>query len=102
MRKILFIVNVDWFFISHRLPIALKAKSQGFERGHEVVLRFQVLETSCVGGTTSALTGVQGGESCVVTHSGGHASLRHLYNETKLLVKAVPGKASDRRANVNR
>jgi glycosyltransferase involved in cell wall biosynthesis len=31
MRKILFIVNVDWFFISHRLPIALAAIKQGYE-----------------------------------------------------------------------
>ena len=30
-RKILFIVNVDWFFISHRLPIALAAIKKGFE-----------------------------------------------------------------------
>lgn len=31
MKKLLFIVNVDWFFISHRLPIALAAVKQGFE-----------------------------------------------------------------------
>ena len=31
MRKILFIVNVDWFFVSHRLPIALAAIKKGFE-----------------------------------------------------------------------
>ncbi|RYU44038.1 glycosyltransferase family 1 protein [Aliivibrio finisterrensis] len=31
MKKLLFIVNVDWFFISHRLPIALSALKQGFE-----------------------------------------------------------------------
>ena len=30
-KKILFIVNVDWFFISHRLPIALEAISIGYE-----------------------------------------------------------------------
>lgn len=30
-RKLMFVVNVDWFFISHRLPIALEAKRQGFE-----------------------------------------------------------------------
>jgi glycosyltransferase involved in cell wall biosynthesis len=30
-RKILFVVNVDWFFLSHRLPIALEAQRQGFE-----------------------------------------------------------------------
>lgn len=28
---ILFIVNVDWFFISHRLPIALKALENGYK-----------------------------------------------------------------------
>lgn len=30
-KKLLFIVNVDWFFISHRLPIALKALEAGYE-----------------------------------------------------------------------
>jgi glycosyltransferase involved in cell wall biosynthesis len=30
-RKLLFVVNVDWFFLSHRLPIALEAKKQGYE-----------------------------------------------------------------------
>jgi glycosyltransferase involved in cell wall biosynthesis len=29
--KILFFVNVDWFFISHRLPIAIDAAAKGFE-----------------------------------------------------------------------
>lgn len=31
MKKILFIVNVDKFFISHRLPIALECINQGYE-----------------------------------------------------------------------
>lgn len=31
MKKILFIVNVDWFFVSHRLSIADEAINQGFE-----------------------------------------------------------------------
>lgn len=31
MKKILYIVNVDWFFISHRLPIALAAINDGYE-----------------------------------------------------------------------
>jgi glycosyltransferase involved in cell wall biosynthesis len=30
-KKLLFVVNVDWFFISHRLPIALAAIKQGYE-----------------------------------------------------------------------
>lgn len=30
-RRILFILNIDWFFISHRLPIALELIKQGYE-----------------------------------------------------------------------
>lgn len=30
-KKLLFIVNVDWFFISHRLPIAIAALNDGYE-----------------------------------------------------------------------
>lgn len=30
MPKLLFLVNVDWFFISHRLPIAQEALKQGY------------------------------------------------------------------------
>lgn len=44
-KKILFIVNVDWFFISHRLPIAQNALESGYEvviacrfTGHKVEL----------------------------------------------------------------
>jgi glycosyltransferase involved in cell wall biosynthesis len=29
--KILYVVNVDWFFVSHRLPLALEAKKKGWE-----------------------------------------------------------------------
>lgn len=29
-RALMFVVNVDWFFLSHRLPIALEAQRQGF------------------------------------------------------------------------
>lgn len=29
--KLMFVVNVDWFFISHRLPIALSALRNGYE-----------------------------------------------------------------------
>jgi len=31
MKKLFIVVNVDWFFLSHRLPIALAAKGQGYE-----------------------------------------------------------------------
>jgi glycosyltransferase involved in cell wall biosynthesis len=30
-KRLLFIVNVDWFFLSHRLPIALEALKLGYE-----------------------------------------------------------------------
>lgn len=30
-KKLLFFVNVDWFFVSHRLPLALKALEEGYE-----------------------------------------------------------------------
>jgi glycosyltransferase involved in cell wall biosynthesis len=29
--KLLFVVNIDWFFLSHRLPIAIEALNQGYE-----------------------------------------------------------------------
>lgn len=31
MKKILFVVNVDWFFVSHRLPIAQELIQQGYD-----------------------------------------------------------------------
>ena len=32
MKKIiLYIVSEDWYFLSHRLPLALKAKKEGYE-----------------------------------------------------------------------
>jgi len=30
-KKLMFIVNVDWFFTSHRLPIALEAMAKGYD-----------------------------------------------------------------------
>ena len=30
-KKILLVVNVDWFFISHRLPLAIEALKKGYE-----------------------------------------------------------------------
>jgi len=32
MKKILYVINVDWFFISHFLPVGL----EGIKRGYEV------------------------------------------------------------------
>ena len=30
-KSILFVVNADWFFLSHRLPIAKKAIEEGYD-----------------------------------------------------------------------
>lgn len=30
-NKLLYLINVDWFFLSHRLPIAIEALKQGYE-----------------------------------------------------------------------
>jgi glycosyltransferase involved in cell wall biosynthesis len=45
-KRLLFVVNVDWFFVSHRLPIAQAAIADGFEvhlacafTGHEAELK---------------------------------------------------------------
>lgn len=43
MKWLIFIVNVDWFFISHRLPMVLQA----IEKGYEVHIA-----TSITGGLT--------------------------------------------------
>ena len=31
MKKLFIIVNVDWFFLSHRLPVALAAQKAGWD-----------------------------------------------------------------------
>ena len=31
MKKLLFVINVDWFFVSHFLPVAQKALQKGYE-----------------------------------------------------------------------
>ncbi len=30
-KKLFIIVNVDWFFLSHRLPIAIAAQNDGYD-----------------------------------------------------------------------
>jgi glycosyltransferase involved in cell wall biosynthesis len=31
MKRVLFVVNWDWFFLSHRLPLALEARERGYQ-----------------------------------------------------------------------
>lgn len=48
-RKLLFVVNVDWFFISHRLPIALEAQRQGYQVHVATALTDKLDELQCLG-----------------------------------------------------
>lgn len=64
-KSILYLVNVDWFFISHRLPIALEAKKRGYNilvattntgRFKELaVLGFQLIDLNIVRSGTNPL-----------------------------------------------
>lgn len=55
-RRLLFIVNVDWFFLSHRLPIALEAMRQGYEVHIAVSITNRLAELSSYGFTVHPLT----------------------------------------------
>jgi glycosyltransferase involved in cell wall biosynthesis len=48
-RKLLFVVNVDWFFLSHRLPIALEAMRQGYQVHIATGLTDKLIELQCCG-----------------------------------------------------
>ena len=72
-HKLLFVVNVDWFFLSHRLPIALHAMQQGYQvhiatgltdkqdelERHGLVVHPLVLERSSAGLGNAGRTMVQ-------------------------------------------
>ena len=72
-HKLLFVVNVDWFFLSHRLPIALYAMQQGYQvhiatgltdkqdelERHGLVVHPLVLERSSAGLGNAGRTMVQ-------------------------------------------
>jgi glycosyltransferase involved in cell wall biosynthesis len=48
-RTLLFVVNVDWFFLSHRLPIALEAMRQGYQVHIATGLTDKLDELQCHG-----------------------------------------------------
>lgn len=69
-KKLLFLVNADWFFVSHRLPIAIEAMHQGYEvhvatpvtdkldamRSHGLIVHPIDLERSSMGPAAEART----------------------------------------------
>jgi glycosyltransferase involved in cell wall biosynthesis len=55
MKKLLFVVNVDWFFVSHRLPIALEAIRAGYDVHIATVLTDQRAELESSGLTVHPL-----------------------------------------------
>lgn len=54
-RKLLFVVNVDWFFLSHRLPIAIAAQKDGYEVHIATGLTDKLSELSSYGFIVHAL-----------------------------------------------
>lgn len=60
-KKLLFVVNVDWFFLSHRLPIALKAQQDGYEVHIATGVTGKLSELQCYGLKVHSLGLVRGG-----------------------------------------
>ena len=48
-RTLMFVVNVDWFFLTHRLPIALEAMRQGYQVHIATVLTNKISELEMYG-----------------------------------------------------
>lgn len=48
-RTLMFVVNVDWFFLSHRLPIALEAQLKGYQVHIATGLTDKLDELKCHG-----------------------------------------------------
>lgn len=55
MKRLLFVVNVDWFFVSHRLPIALEAARAGYDVHVATVLTDRRAELEAAGLTVHPL-----------------------------------------------
>ena len=67
-RTLMFVVNVDWFFLSHRLPIALEAQRQGYQVHIATGITNRLGELQSHGLTVHGLSLVRGstglGNSC--------------------------------------
>lgn len=48
-KRFLMVVNVDWFFLSHRLPIALEAQRQGYDVHIAVAITDRLAELQAYG-----------------------------------------------------
>jgi len=81
--KLLFFVNVDWFFISHRLPIAIEAIKRGYEVHVVATLtgRKEILEDS--GLIVHSIKMSRGSNGII-------SSLMTIINVYKILVKIKP------------
>ncbi len=60
-KKLLFVVNVDWFFLSHRLPIALNAQQAGFDVHIATAVTDKLNELQSYGLKVHPLSLVRGG-----------------------------------------
>lgn len=76
MKRIIFVVNVDWFFVSHRLPIALEAVRAGYDVHVATVLTDKGAELEAAGLTVHPLD-----------FERGHATLTSLWNTFRQLYR---------------
>lgn len=82
MKKLLFLVNVDWFFLSHRLPIALAALEQGYEVHIATGITVHHAELSSYGFTVHPLP-ISRGKSSVTTEIAAFTAIFHVFRKLK-------------------
>lgn len=80
-KTLLFVVNVDWFFISHRLPIAVEAARSGYEVHVATVMTDKWVDLAAHGFTLHALEFKRGDAGLISAWS----TFRQLYRVFKEL-----------------
>jgi glycosyltransferase involved in cell wall biosynthesis len=82
MKKLLFLVNVDWFFLSHRLPIALAALEQGYEVHIATGITDHHTELSSYGFTVHPLP-ISRGKSSLTTEIAAFTAIVQVFKKLK-------------------
>lgn len=82
MKKLLFLVNVDWFFLSHRLPIALAALEQGYEVHIATGITDHHAELSSYGFTVHPLP-ISRGKSSLTTEIAAFTAIVQVFKKLK-------------------
>jgi glycosyltransferase involved in cell wall biosynthesis len=109
-RRILFVVNVDWFFLSHRLPIALAAMRAGYQVHVAVGITDRLAELKSYGfmvhplhmrrGNTSIFTEWKAFQELLLTLKTIQPDLVHLVTIKPVLYGAIAARLAGTRAVV--